>query len=129
MKSEKAKSEYISEFLSFIRQCDSDYCDALATAVETEKQAQDIIHAVEFGTYNPKRSNSLLRKLQEVRLERRKAKNTQELLCHVSAWAADHAQTVKALERLLGEMRKIERKQASRLYAQRTDVMEGMLKE
>jgi len=59
-----------------------------------------------------------------VRRTRREAKDTAEQTGPVAAWAEQNRATVKGLERLLGELRKLERKTETRTYIPRTHVLE-----
>lgn len=69
---------------------------------------------------------ALTNRLQAVRKRRRAAKETVEVLEPVEAWIGENKAVIKALERLLGEVRKIENKRKMRMYAPRTDVMKGL---
>lgn len=122
-------SEQIDAFLTFLREAEQQYAMAQAWLDEAGWQTQDILHAIEFGRYDAKRTARLTRKLQEVRRQRRKAKDTLEFTGRVTAWVTENRLVIKSLERLLGDLRKLERRNQGRMYAPRTDVMDGLEKE
>lgn len=113
----------LSEFLAYIRSC----AEQASMAAEDEKQAdaetQDILHTLELDRHSYSEVAHLGKKLIAVRQRRRKAKETQEALLPIVGWAEANRPAVKALERVLGEMRKAEKRQETRIYAQRTHVL------
>ena len=63
-------------------------------------------------------------KLREVRQHRREAKDQMDQAAPVVAWLEDHRPVVKELERLLGEVRKQERRARDRIYTPKTNILE-----
>lgn len=74
----------------------------------------------------PRTRISVSEKIVTVRRNRRAAKDRVEVLTPVMGWIAQHKETIKSLERLLGEMRKIENKHVGRFYIPRTDALDGI---
>ena len=119
-------SQGVESFLTFLREAEQQHSMAQAEADETEQQTQDILHAVEFGSYNARRTARLTQKLREVRQRRRKAKNALEFTEYIATWAAENRTVIKSLERLLGDLRRLERRNQCRMYTPRTDVMNDL---
>lgn len=88
-------------------------------------ETQDILHTIELDKHTYYEYARLSKKLKEIRDYRREAKNTQEALLPLVGWVEQNKPVIKSLERVLGDMRKAEKKQENRMYAPRTDVLEG----
>lgn len=119
-------SQDVESFLVFLRDADQKNAMALADLGEAEQQTQDILHAVELGKYNTRRTARLTQKLREVRQQRRKAKDTLAFTEYIVTWAEENRAVIKSLERLLGDLRKLERRNHYRVYTPRTDVMNDL---
>lgn len=122
------ESDHINAFLSYIRDCETRLHIACANEQETNDQTQDILHRLELQVDDYRMTAKLGKLLREVRKRRRAAKDARERLSAVDEWAARNQEAIKSLERLLGELRKIERKQNNRIYVPRTDILEGKIK-
>lgn len=116
-------SKHIDEFLRFLREAKQEYDIAILGQSETEKETQDILHAVELDRHTYHEHARLSKTLKEVREERRKAKDKREQLEPIVKWGEENEKTVKELERLLGEVRKIEKKMGKRVYIPRTEIL------
>lgn len=117
-------SESIEDFLAFLREAEQQYKAAVTDEREANDATQDILHAIELNTYNPRKTAQLVKTLHNVRKDRREAKDTMETAGLVLAWAEENRSTVKSLERLLGNVRKAERRFQDRMYTPRTDIMD-----
>lgn len=117
-------SKELKSFLDDIREAETELNIAIADEAETNRQTQDILHAVEMRKYNPRRTAALVKTLCDVRTRRRMAKETIERLTPIVEWSKDNQSTIKSLERLLGDLRKTERRQEERMYCFRTDILE-----
>ena len=58
----------------------------------------------------------MARKLKRIRRERRLAKDTAVRTSCIADWVSKNAAVIKSLERLLGEVRREEKKAAGRIY-------------
>ena len=121
---DKLNSEGISDFLVFVRNAEQ-----LVPAIEAawklaDDESQDILHAIEFHDYNPRKTSSLVKKLQMVRAERRIAKNAANIAHLITDWSSQNQQALKTLERLLGDVRKEEKHIQNMIYVPRTNIME-----
>lgn len=122
-KTQTPTSQGLEDFLSYLRETEQNYHMAEADEHQTNNETQDILHAIELGTSNW-RPAQLLRKLQRVREKRRIAKDTLAAAGPIVEWYQNNQTVVKALERLLGDVRKQEKKTRNRVYVPRTGVME-----
>lgn len=101
-------SRGLEDFLAYLRDAEERHRMAEASLAEADAATQDLLHALELGEHHATERSRLALKLREVRRTRRAAKDTAEQTGPVAAWAEQNRATVKALERLLGELRKLE---------------------
>jgi hypothetical protein len=120
-----AHSAGLSDFLTFLRESDERYRMAQEDEQQANDETQDILHSLELDKHTYNEQAKLARKLVDVRQRRRVAKETQEATAPIVAWSEANKQVIKALERVLGEVRKAEKRQEHRMYAPRTDVLES----
>lgn len=118
------ESEYIADFLSYLREAKSRFHIAEANEQETGAQTQDILHRLELYDDDQAETARLGELMRQVRRKRREAKNTCEALAPIVNWAKDNEGAISRLDRKLGEMRKVEERQAIRAYVPRTDILE-----
>lgn len=86
-----------------------------------EDKQNDILHEFEFLVMSHNERGRLDKELAEVRKSRRAAKNAVELLGPLCEWITNYQPAINALKRTLGDMRKIEDRQANRTYRLKTD--------
>lgn len=106
---EKEVSEVISDFLKFVRECESAYQAAREAVSVEDKRLQDLLHEMEFAEgENAKRRAAT--KLQQSRRERRRQKDEVQRLEPVVNFfnELNHKSTLKKMEQLLGKQRKVE---------------------
>ena len=125
MESHQTVSNGIEAFLNYIRETEQLYRISVANEQETNDATQDILHSLELETHDYHSSARLARKLKEVRQARRAAKDLMGQTLPVVEWAEGNRQTVKALERLLGEVRKMEKNTGNRIYTPKTTIVGG----
>lgn len=121
-------AEQFSQFLKFISQCQANYCMAQSILEDTEAETQDILHKLELEENTYHEYARLSKALKKVRIERRKAKDTIEQLNPLVNWSDQNLKTIKELERVLGEMRKVEKNMSYRHYNPKTDIVNEVLK-
>ena len=121
-------SQGLEDFLRYLRDTEQNYNMAVADEKQTNDETQDILHAIEFGTGNwtPKQ---LLRKLGQVRKKRRIVKDTIAASVLVVKWYQTNKNVISELERLLGDVRKIEKKRQNRAYAPRSRILDELQEE
>lgn len=117
-------SGQIEAFLRFLREAETDLHIAQDEEKRTNEETQDILHRLELCDDDADFTGKLAGKLRVVRRMRRKAKDMREVCGPVCGWAEEYSAARKSLERLLGDVRKIEARQQNRMYIPRTDVLE-----
>ena len=120
----KTESESIAAFLNYLRDAESRYHIEHANEQEANAKTQDILHRIELHSDSYHETARLGKLLRHVRQERRAAKDAADALAPIVAWVRANSSVTGMLERLLGEVRKIERRQEIREYIPRTDVLE-----
>lgn len=118
------ESEYITGFLAYMREVITRLNIATANELEANAQTQDILHRLETEDDCNDETARLGILLREVRRKRRVAKDKREVLTPIVDWAKDNEGLISRLNRTLGEVRKIEERQAIRAYVPRTDILE-----
>lgn len=117
-------SEGISGFLDFLRNSDELLRMAEADMDQTNLETQDILHRLELHDDKYHETASMAKKLRDVRRRRRAAKNVAERVSPVVAWSEGHKKDIGELQRLLGEVRKIEQRQSVRTYIPKSKILE-----
>ena len=115
------KTECIDEILKFLESAVKERDAHYTTMHWCEDKTQDIMHELELLPNNYHERARLATELAEVRQRRRAAKDMYERLTPLVEWCDKQRAAVNALTRVLGEMRKIDEKQANRLYYKRAD--------
>lgn len=119
-------SEKLSAFLSFLRESEAGYNAMLAALTDSDAATQDLLHFLELEDPSPEELVTVGERLGSVRRNRREQKDRSEIFGAVASWCEDNRAAVKSLERLLGELRKIENRHAGRFYTPRTDAWDGL---
>lgn len=117
-------SEKIANFLSYIKEECQMYDISREMLKECDEATQDILHKIELDPVKYKERARLATKLQEVRRQRRTAKDINELTKIIAIWEKDNQSIIGSLQRLLGDVRKAEKKQQNRTYVPRTNIIE-----
>lgn len=121
---EKPVSDVLCEFLSCLRMAEDSLRMAEDEMDRTNSETQDILHRLELYDDRYHTVAALGRKMREVRRRRRVAKETVELLTPLLEWADENKKFLTGLQKVLGDLRKIERRQEGRTYMPRTDILE-----
>lgn len=122
------QSEYIEEFLSFLRNAGQAFIAATDEEAIAELRTQDLLHCLELYDNNYRETAKLGKTISAVRKDRRAAKDTVELTKPIKNWLDDNKSIVKSLERLLGDVRKVEAHQERRVYIPKTDILDEVLR-
>lgn len=117
-------SDKIADFLSYMEEQCQMYDIARDMLKECDEAAQDILHKMEIDPVKYKERARLATKLQSIRRQRRTAKDITETTKIISIWVKDNKSIIGSLQRLLGDVRKAEKKQQNRTYIPRTNVIE-----
>lgn len=114
----------LSDFLNWLREVKSDYGHAQDVLKWCDDATQDILHKFELEPVKYKERARIATKLQNIRRERRAAKDMIRVMEDIAAWIDSNSAVIKSLERLLGSVRKAEGKLDNRMYVNRTDVFD-----
>ncbi len=120
-------SDEIADFLNFIRDVLQDYSTAKIKEEESNNKTQDLLHRLELYNDNYQNITEISIKLQKIRQERREAKDIRIKTEPIVNWISDNDKILKNLERLLGDVRKIEKAIENRYYAPKTDIISETL--
>lgn len=91
---------------------DLKYCD---------DKTQDYLHELELVNHTYHERGRIAKELAELRQKRRAAKDRIELVTPIVNWAIQYKSSIDGLQRVLGELRKIDARQSNRLYFYRAD--------
>lgn len=117
-------SRGIESFLDYLRETEQELHIAEQTEQAGNDATQDILHRLELCELEDVDAERLAYKLRDVRRQRREAKDRIDQTAPVAAWLEERRTVVKELERLLGEVRKQERRANDRIYTPKTKVLE-----
>jgi len=111
--------EISTKFLELLTTIDKTY-DALFEEVgKIDKETQDLLHDLEFGTFCGRDGYKKAKRIKEIRMRRRALKNTMELVYPMKECFKNHANLKKELKRTVDRMRSISNEQSSRTYIPR----------
>lgn len=119
-------SKEIEKFLAFLRETVEQHNMAESDRAEAEAATQDLLHALELGEDKAQGRARLGLKIREVRRQRRTAKDIMEQTRPVVDWVGQNHTVIKGIERLLGDVRKQERRSEGRSYMPRTHILEDI---
>lgn len=110
----------LERILNDLRDSETELSIAHTELKQCDDETQDILHDMELNSHTYHERAQLASKLVEVRQKRRVAKNTIELLQPLATWINANAKPIQQLKTVLGDMRKIDVKQANRQYYPKT---------
>ncbi|MCD7778088.1 MAG: hypothetical protein LUH47_06260 [Clostridiales bacterium] len=122
-------SEYIDNFLTFLRETKTDYNIAVSEEENANNEILDIEHSLELDPHTYHEYAKLSKAIKAVKSKRRKSKDIRLTLQPVLDWTETNQPVIKSLERLLGAVRKEEEKQENRYYNPRTEIITEVLGE
>lgn len=113
------ESERLANILKQIREMNEVYDYSGQKISELESLQTDYLHKLEFVASTSSERNKIATALKKCRNERRKFKETCELLREFSDFINSNQNHIKRLEGILGNMRKVEASQSNRKYKPR----------
>ncbi len=122
-------SEYISNFLKFLKNIQTEYNIAADIEEEANKETQDILHRLELGNDTYHDMARMSKMIKGIRLKRRKAKDTKTEAEPVIRWIKENQKIIHIFELLLGDVRKAEKANENRHYANKTDILRSKANE
>ncbi len=105
----------IREFIKAIQTAQSENTFYFERVNELDKATQDLLHQIELG--KPSERGKWATKLADVRKERRFAKDRASITEPIVVFADNNLPQIKAIERLLGDVRKENSKLKDRKYS------------
>lgn len=122
-------SEYISNFLKFLRESKMNYQIASEHENKANSETQDILHRMELKSDSYHNMAKMAKRLKQVRQERREAKDIKEVTEPILKWIREYEKIIRTLELILGDVRKAEERVKNRHYIEKTDVLKEIFKE
>lgn len=101
------KSDRISEFLKFIQECDNEYNVAYEEVGKEDRKTVDLLHDMEFAPNQAER-NKIATKLHNVRIQRRKGKDTVQENEEIVQFYKKYKKVFDEMKEMLGRQRKKE---------------------
>ena len=121
-------SSEISRFLDFMRSCEETNRLAAIAEIDMDSRTQDILHHMELVENSQYDYICQGFTLKDIRQKRRRAKDRKDITQPICAWSHENKKTIQELEKLLGTVRKAEKRTENRYYCDRTDVVKNILK-
>ena len=122
MKIDVKYSQYLENFLDFIRESELIYKEAYEKVHEMDKLTQDYLHDIELGGFDYKGRAKIATKLKDARQIRRVNKDITIPLEPLRDWVNTHKSTINELQQLLGQIRKEEKNLMNRKYFRKVDI-------
>lgn len=117
----------LEDTINFFTQTTEDFQNNIKNESLHDYETQDILHKLELEDVPYHDTAKLGKALTKVRENRRKAKDSVELNAPLVEWIQSHSDALKSLQKVLGEIRKIEDKQRRRMYVPRTKIVEEVI--
>lgn len=114
--------QFITQFFNICREAKSDLERATEGEQYPNSAIQDILHAMELA---PRQLDptTMFWKLHELRVDRRGAKQELEVTTLWADWCDKNKKSLDTLQQVLGQMRKILRRQPNDFYVFKTDIL------
>ena len=120
-------SKKLEMFLEFLRENESELNFYCSEEKYCNDLTQDILHSLELEEKSYHEMAKLAKEIRDIRHRRRIAKDNVAKNTLIVEWTLKNQGVVKELERLLGEVRKVEKSQIGRVYIPRTDNTEKII--
>lgn len=117
-------SETISTFIDFVNDSIEAYHEAIQDLNDTDREIQDILHFIELEKADACTMARIYKRLKAVRVKRRCAKSTIELLKPLTRWHDKHGNALTLLNNnVLPAIQAVEKLQESRTYYIKSDIL------
>lgn len=113
------ESERLSEVLKYFRDVQNIHDFTTGRVSDLECLQNDYLHKLEFNATEAKERNKIATALRKCRMERRQLKEQEEVLRELYQFLDKNPDNIRQLEKILGNMRKIESTQINRSYKPR----------
>lgn len=114
--------QFITQFFNICREAKTDLEEATAAEQYPNSAVQDILHAIELAP-SQLDPTTMFWKLHELRVDRRGAKQELEVTSLWADWCDKNKKSLDTLQQVLGQMRKILRRQPNDFYIFKTDIL------
>lgn len=114
--------QFITQFFNICREAKSDLERATEAEQYPNSAIQDLLHALELAP-SQLDPTTMFWKLHELRVDRRGAKQELEVTSLWADWCDKNKKSLDTLQQVLGQMRKILRRQPNDFYVFKTDVL------
>ncbi|MCD8090526.1 MAG: hypothetical protein LUD81_07910 [Clostridiales bacterium] len=125
----KSFSEEIESFLNFLKEAQIKYGEAIAAESEADAATQDILHSLEIYEHTCEEFTKISQGLGKVRNDRRNAKDVKEQLKYIYNWMDEHKKALRALEKVLSNIKDYEKAIKTRTYTARTSIIKEIMEE
>lgn len=117
-------SQGIEDFTSYLRDTEQKYRIAETNEQEATNDTQAILHYLELTSPEEDEYEKIALTLKEVREKRRIAKDQMDQISPVIQWINTNPNVIKALNQLLGDVRKAENSAVNRIYTPKTKIID-----
>lgn len=114
--------QFITQFFNICREAKSDLERAAEAEQYPNSAIQDLLHALELAP-SQLDPTTMFWKLHELRVDRRGAKQELEVTSLWADWCDKNKKSLDTLQQVLGQMRKILRRQPNDFYVFKTDIL------
>lgn len=114
--------QYLTNFLNLTREAKNNFAEVSDNETEVNQAIQDILHAIELAP-SQLDPTTMFWKLHELRVDRRGAKQELEVTSLWADWCDKNKKSLDTLQQVLGQMRKILRRQPNDFYVFKTDIL------
>lgn len=114
--------QFITQFFNICREAKSDLERATEAEQYPNSAIQDLLHALELAP-SQLDPTTMFWKLHELRVDRRGAKQELEVTSLWADWCDKNKKSLDTLQQVLGQMRKILRRQPNDFYVFKTDIL------
>lgn len=118
------ESEKLSNILADVRSIKSQYEFSCSKINEMDLLQNDLVHKIEFKDKTARERSKTTTRMKKCRDERRENKEYVELMEELVSFIDTNQPLIKRLEKILGNMRRIEENQGKRSYKPRVMTVE-----
>lgn len=126
---EKKNSEYIDEFIKFLKRIWKENASAQTRERDADSKTQDILHRIELHDDDEQTELRLVGAVKAARRDRRDAKDRQTATDPIITWmaTAPYQDIVKSLQQLSRDVKEAERSTEDRHYIEKTNIIKRTL--
>ena len=111
--------ETVQNFLDLLSTIDKTYGALYDEVGKADREQQDLLHDIEFSTFCGRDGFKKAKEIQALRIRRREAKNTMEIIGPLREYQRNHQKTKIDLHKVVQQMKLCKRDQGERVYVPR----------